>query len=77
MILWYLPCSPERYLEIETGRGHNEPLEQWMTMVELGSGPRHEVITQRRALPRYRAHAPLHCSTALVFSDKVVPKKLP
>ena len=66
--------STERHLEMEIGCGHNEPLEPWMTMVELGSGPRHEVITQRRALPRYCAHAPLHCSTALVFSDWTDPR---
>ena len=45
-----------------------------MRLVDLGSSPRHEVITQRRALPRYCAYAPLHCSIALVFSDWTDPR---
>ena len=56
------------------GCGHNEPLEQWMRLVDLGSSPRHEVVTQRRALSRYCAYAPLHCSIALVFSDWTDPR---
>ena len=52
--------STERYLKIETGCGHNEPLEQSMTMVELGSGPRHEAITQRPTLPCSRVTPLLH-----------------